>query len=83
MVRATYRQITYLDPVVHDWAHIQAPTLVIGGELDGQDFTERAEHIAKTVPKAKLKIFPQVGHVPHIEIPEQFLLELASFLTAR
>lgn len=83
MVRAIYRQITYLDPVVHDWEHIKAPTLVIGGELDGQDFTERAQHIAKTVPNAKLKIFPGVGHVAHIEIPDRFLPELVSFLTAK
>ena len=32
MVRAIYQQITYLDPVVYDWAHIKAKTLVIGGE---------------------------------------------------
>src|SRR5580658_1532279 len=31
MVRAIYRQITVLDPVVYDWAHIKAKTLVIGG----------------------------------------------------
>jgi hypothetical protein len=32
MVRAIYQQITYLHPVVHDWAYIKARTLVLGGE---------------------------------------------------
>jgi pimeloyl-ACP methyl ester carboxylesterase len=82
MVRAIYQQMPYLDPVVYDWAHIQAPTLVIGGELDGQDFTERARHIAQTVPNARMVVFPQIGHVAHLEAPEKFLPELIRFLTA-
>ena len=34
MVQALLGQITYLDPVVNDWAHIKAPTLVFGGAED-------------------------------------------------
>jgi hypothetical protein len=26
--------MTYLDPIVHDWAHIEAPTLAFGGAED-------------------------------------------------
>jgi len=80
MVRAIYQQMTYLDPVVYDWAHIKAKTLVIGGELDGENFPALAKHIADTVPNAQLVLFPQVGHVPHIEVPEMFLRELLKFL---
>lgn len=82
MVRAIYQQITVLDPVVYDWAHIQSRTLVIGGELDGQDFPARAQHIAETVPNAQMIVLPKVGHVAHIEVPDQFLPELVKFLTA-
>ena len=53
MVRSIYQQITYLDPVVYDWAHIKVKTLVLGGELDGQDFPELAKHIADTIPGAR------------------------------
>src|SRR5579863_2061156 len=65
MVRPIYRQMPYLDPVVYDWAHIQARTLVIGGDKDGENF---------------LALIPNVGHVPHIQAPDVFLRELLKFL---
>jgi pimeloyl-ACP methyl ester carboxylesterase len=80
MVRAIYRQITFLDPVVHDWAHIKARTLVIGGELDGQDFPKLAKHVADTVPTAELVVLPKLGHVAHLEAPEMFYPPLLKFL---
>ncbi len=80
MVRAIYQQITYLDPVVYDWAHIKAKTLVIGGALDGQDFPALAKHIAETIPGAQLVIVPNAGHVLHLEVPEIFTRELLKFL---
>jgi pimeloyl-ACP methyl ester carboxylesterase len=80
MVQSIYRQITYLDPVVHDWAHIKAKTLVLGGERDGQNFPALAKHIADTIPNAELVILPNVGHVPHIQVPDVFNRELLKFL---
>jgi pimeloyl-ACP methyl ester carboxylesterase len=81
MVRAIYRQITVLDPVVYDWAHIKAKALVIGGEKDGENFPALAKHIADSIPGSQLVLFPNVGHVPHIQIPEMFNKELLKFLT--
>ena len=80
MVRSIYQQITYLDPVVHDWEHIKAKTLVLGGEKDGQNFPALAKHIADTIPGAELVIIPKAGHVPHIQMPEVFNKELMRFL---
>ncbi len=80
MVRAIYQQITYLDPVVYDWPKIKSKTLVLGGDKDGPDFAERAKHIAETVPDAQLVLIPNVGHVPHLEVPEIFNRELLKFL---
>jgi pimeloyl-ACP methyl ester carboxylesterase len=68
-----------LDPVVYDWAPIKANTLVIGGELDGENFPALAKHIADTVPHAKLVIIPKAGHVP-LEMPDTFHGELLKFL---
>ena len=81
MVQSIYREITYLDPVVHDWEHIKAKTLVIGGERDGQNFPALAKHIADTVPGAQLFLIPKVGHVPHLQVPEVFNGELLKFLS--
>jgi pimeloyl-ACP methyl ester carboxylesterase len=80
MVRAIYRQITVLDPVVHDWEHIKARTLVLGGDKDGENFPELARHIAQTIPKGELALIPNAGHVPHLEMPEVFNRELLKFL---
>src|ERR1700753_3343230 len=80
MVRSIYQQITYLDPVVDDWAHIKVKTLVLGGERDGQNFPQLARHIADTIPGAELLIIPNVGHVPHLQVPETFNRELLKFL---
>jgi pimeloyl-ACP methyl ester carboxylesterase len=80
MVRATVQQMPYLDPVVHDWEHIKSPALVLGGEQDGADFPARAKHIADTIPGAKLVLIPNVGHVPHLQVPDVFNRELLRFL---
>lgn len=80
MVRSIYQQITYLDPVVDDWAHIKVKALVLGGERDGQNFPALAKHIADTIPGAQLVIIPNVGHVPHLQVPDIFNRELLKFL---
>jgi pimeloyl-ACP methyl ester carboxylesterase len=80
MVRAILQQITFLDPVVDDWAHIKARTLVLGGDKDGDNFPALAKHIAETVPNGQLVLLPNLGHVPHIEAPELFNRELLKFL---
>jgi pimeloyl-ACP methyl ester carboxylesterase len=80
MVRSIYQQITYLDPVVYDWPHIKVKTLVLGGELDGQNFPALAKHIADTIPGAELVIVPKAGHVLHLETPDVFNREVLKFL---
>jgi pimeloyl-ACP methyl ester carboxylesterase len=80
MVRAIYQQITVLDPVVYDWVHIKAKALVIGGDKDGENFPALAKHIADSIPGSELVLFPNVGHVPHLQVPEMFNEELLKFL---
>jgi pimeloyl-ACP methyl ester carboxylesterase len=80
MVRSIYQQITYLDPVVDDWAHIKVKTLVLGGDKDTPDFPERAKHIADTIPGGQLVLLPGLGHVPHLQAPDVFYRELLKFL---
>jgi pimeloyl-ACP methyl ester carboxylesterase len=83
MVRAIYQQITYLDPVVYDWPHIKVKTLVMGGDKDGEDFPALAKHIAGTIPGAELVLFPNVGHLPHIQTPDLFNQALLKFLNSK
>ena len=69
MVQALLGQMTYLDPVVHDWAHIKAPTLVFGGAEDSlagpaSVFQARMKFIADTIPNGNGKLHPHSGPRP-------------------
>jgi pimeloyl-ACP methyl ester carboxylesterase len=85
MVQALLGQITYLDPVINDWAHIKAPTLVFGGAEDslaGPIFKERMKFVADTIPNGNghLLLLPGLGHVPHLEAPDKTYPPLIAFL---
>jgi pimeloyl-ACP methyl ester carboxylesterase len=87
MVQALVSQLPYVDPVVNDWAHIKAPTLVFGGAEDSLPgsaalFQERMSFVAASVPdkKGRLLLIPGLGHVPHIESPERTYPPLVAFL---
>jgi len=86
-VQALLNRVIYLDPVVYDWPHIQAPTLVYGGAEDmlagtPSAFQEGMKRIAATIPngKARLELLPGLGHVPFVEAPERSLPPLIAFL---
>jgi pimeloyl-ACP methyl ester carboxylesterase len=87
MVQSLTGNVITADPVVYDWAHIQAPTLAFGGAEDrlpgsAQLFQERMKFIVDTIPngKARLHLLPGLGHVPHLEAPEKTIPPLVAFL---
>jgi pimeloyl-ACP methyl ester carboxylesterase len=87
MVQTLINQVQYLDPVVDDWAHIKAPTLVFGGADDSlpgsaEVFRARMKFVAETIPngKGRLQLLPGLGHVPHMEAPDKTLPPLVAFL---
>ena len=87
MVQARISSIIYADPVVYDWPHITAPTLVFGGAEDylpGSPavFQERMQYLSETIPdgNGRVLLLPGLGHVPHVEAPEQTIPPLVAFL---
>jgi pimeloyl-ACP methyl ester carboxylesterase len=87
MVQTLLSQVQYLDPVVDDWAHIKAPTLVFGGAEDSLPgsaalFRDRMKFIADIIPNrnGRLHLIPGIGHVPHMEAPEKTYPPLIAFL---
>jgi pimeloyl-ACP methyl ester carboxylesterase len=87
MVQALIGQMLYFDVVVHDWEHIQAPTLAFGGADDmlpgsAEVFRERMNVLAKSIPNGngRVLLLPGLGHVPHLEAPERVLPPLVAFL---
>jgi pimeloyl-ACP methyl ester carboxylesterase len=87
MVQTLINQVQSLDPVVDDWAHIKAPTLVFGGAEDSLPgssalFRERMKFVAETIPNGngRLYLIPGLGHVPHMEAPDRTFPPLIAFL---
>ena len=81
-VRAMVSDMLYNDPVVYDWQHIETKTLVIGGEEDdlADDFVARVNHVHSELPNSALHLYPEIGHNPQVEIPDQFHADLIRFL---
>lgn len=82
MVRRLQGGMLYNDPVVYDWQHIATKALVIGGEEDGlvDDFPTLAKNVANELQNSAIILYPNVGHAPQIEIPDQFHADLVRFL---
>lgn len=88
MVQTLLGQLQYLDPVVNDWAHIKARTLVFGGAEDSLPgsavvFKQRMKFVADSIPNGngRLHLIPGLGHVPHMEAPEKTYPPFVEFLT--
>jgi pimeloyl-ACP methyl ester carboxylesterase len=81
-VRAMVSDMLYNDPVVYDWQHIETKALVIGGEEDdlADDFVARVNHVHSELPNSALHLYPEIGHNPQVEIPDQFHADLIRFL---
>jgi pimeloyl-ACP methyl ester carboxylesterase len=62
--------------------YIRAPTLVVNGESDVLVEPATARKLAAAIPGAKLIVYPHVGHLPQIEIPQRSAADAATFLQA-
>jgi pimeloyl-ACP methyl ester carboxylesterase len=87
MVQSLIGQVLYSDPVVDDWEHIKAPTLVFGGAEDSLAgtaavFQQRMKFVAASIPNGngQLHLIAGLGHVPHLEAPDKTYPPLVAFL---
>jgi pimeloyl-ACP methyl ester carboxylesterase len=65
-------EILFRDDIFELLPLIRVPTLVVAGELDFVCGPAHAREIARRVPGAELVIFPDCGHIPAYEKPEEF-----------
>ena len=63
-------------------ATVRAPTLVLWGEADPLLEPASAQKFVAAIPGARLIIYPQVGHLPQIEIPQRSADDAAAFLAS-
>src|SRR5690606_2678105 len=61
---------------------IAAPTLLLWGERDPLFPTAHGQRALELMPNARLHVFPQGGHWPYLERPEDFSQVVAGFLDA-
>jgi pimeloyl-ACP methyl ester carboxylesterase len=92
-------QMIYQQPVRYEYPQLAPPVLLIVGSADhvvplGQyatpeerarlgDFVGLSAAAAHDIPRATRVVIPGVGHIPHIEMPGQFLDALLPFLASR
>jgi pimeloyl-ACP methyl ester carboxylesterase len=62
---------------------IKVPTLVLWGETDPLIEVASAHKFAEAIPGAKLIVYPKVGHLPQVEIPQRTADDVAAFLAAQ
>jgi pimeloyl-ACP methyl ester carboxylesterase len=60
---------------------IAVPTLVLIGEHDLGHTHGNAEHLARSIPGARIVSLAGVAHLPHLEDDERTLREIADFVT--
>jgi pimeloyl-ACP methyl ester carboxylesterase len=53
-----------------------------GYQLAGPGLADFARKFVAAIPGAKLILYPRVGHLPQIEIPQRSAADVASFLLA-
>ena len=59
---------------------VRAPTLVVVGELDQPDMMAIGEHMAASIPDARLTVMLGVAHLPPMEAPDEFVTVVEEFL---
>ncbi len=64
-----------------DLASVSAPTLIIWGDKDVMVPPEHGEKFTAVMPNAALKIYKDIGHVPHEEAPQRVSADIRAFLS--
>ena len=62
---------------------IKVPTLILWGESDPLIEPGAAKKFAAAISGSKLITYPEVGHLPQLEIPQRSAADVAAFLKAR
>ena len=65
-----------------DPAQVSAPTLIVTGGWDMDHFQNIAQHLASSIPGARLQRLPWAAHLPSLERPSEVNELIAGFLAA-
>ena len=59
---------------------VRVPALLQWGAEDGVFGRDRQDELLALFPGARLIVYDAVGHAPHWEVPEPFVVDLEAFL---
>lgn len=80
--RGVMRELSSV-PVGRHAADVKAPVLVLSGGKDPLFPTEHHRSLLKAFPQAKAHVFPDLGHNPNWEKPEQVAAAMTAFLDSK
>jgi len=63
-----------------DYGKVQQPTLLLWGQQDRVARLRHGRRLLRTLPRARLRIYPRCGHFPMIEAREASTRDLLAFL---
>jgi len=73
-------QATMTHDVDGQLERIHAPTLIVQGELDPLVAPANTQYLAQHIPGARLLLYPNTGHLVHIERAEELNRDVLAFL---
>jgi pimeloyl-ACP methyl ester carboxylesterase len=95
-VRALVVQMIYEQPVVHEFPRLRVPAMLVIGQSDRTAvgkarasetvratlglYPELGRRAQAAIPGSRLVELPDVGHTPHLEVPQRFHAALLEFL---
>jgi pimeloyl-ACP methyl ester carboxylesterase len=88
----TSNSIAGIDAAIHammsrpdstpDLARVAAPTLVVVGEEDVVTPVADSRLLSRAIPRSRLVVLPQAGHLSNLEAPDEFSRAVEDFLTS-
>ncbi|HEY6961861.1 MAG TPA: alpha/beta fold hydrolase [Gaiellaceae bacterium] len=79
-LQSAHEEPEVLWPEMAPLSTLEAPTLVVVGDEDKDDFKAIAQHLAEQIPNADLAVVPGAGHLVGIEQPDELNALLVEFL---
>jgi len=91
MPLAKYVYLETVDQIIPDdveaiqnrYKEIAIPTLILWGKEDVSIRVKMAHRLHQDLKRSRLKIFPNVGHMPNEEVPQQVTHEILRFMAER
>jgi 4,5:9,10-diseco-3-hydroxy-5,9,17-trioxoandrosta-1(10),2-diene-4-oate hydrolase len=81
MARALFDGSGQRDILLDQLRTLTMPTLVVWGENDYVLPAHHARAAVDRLPRGRLSLFPDCGHLPHVEHPDRFAAVLSDWLT--